>query len=73
MPKKPAYPTIYPKQTRASSIGAFTFLVAKGAVRIAQSEESQRPVEPVIEQKSVHDETSVYVNQNVMQLSLEFD
>lgn len=72
MPRKPLHPTIYPPQTRASSIQAFASIVARSAVRIAQSEENQSPVEPDIKQNTVHTEASVKVNQNVVQLMMRF-
>ncbi len=59
MPRKPLHPTIYPPQTRESSIQAFASIIARSAVRIAQSEENPKPVEPDIEQQTVHPETSV--------------
>jgi len=73
MPKKPLHPTIYPPQTRASSIQAFASIVAKSAVRIAQSEENQSPVEPDLKRNPVHTEASVKANQNVVQLMMRFD
>lgn len=59
MPKKPAHPTIYPQQTRSSAIGALACLIARGAVRMAQSEDVQSIIEPDFEHKPVHLETSV--------------
>jgi hypothetical protein len=73
MPKKPEHPTIYPQQTRSSAIGALASIIARAAVRSAQSEQNQRVDKPVLEQKIVHMETSVCANQNVIQLSLELD
>jgi hypothetical protein len=73
MPKKPLHPTIYPSQTRASSIQAFASIIAKSAVRIAQSEENQTPFEPDIEQNTVNVETSVKDRQSAVQLMMRFD
>lgn len=73
MPKKPEHPTIYPQQTRSSAIGALASIIARSAVRVAQSEENHRAVAPILEQNNVQMETSVYPKQNVIQLSLELD
>lgn len=73
MPRKPLYPTIYPPQTRESSIQAFASIIARSAVRIAQSEENPKPVEPDIDQNTVNNEISVKHIQTVVQLSMEFD
>lgn len=73
MPRKPLHPTIYPPQTRESSIQAFASIIARSAVRIAQSEENPKPVEPNIEQHTVHPETSIKALQNVVQLMMRFD
>lgn len=73
MPRKPLHPTIYPPQTRESSIQAFASIIARSAVRIAQSEENPKPVEPDIEQHPVHSETSVKAIKNVVQLMMRFD
>lgn len=72
MPRKPLHPTIYPPQTRASSIQAFASIVARSAVRIAQLEENQSPVESDIKQNTVHTEASVKDNKNVVQLMMRF-
>ena len=76
MPKKPEYPTIYPKQTRSSAIGTLANIIATGAVRMAKSEEIQTSVEPEIEQDSVNKQTSVCYNEIEMRLiprQLEMD
>ena len=73
MPQKPLHPTIYPPQTRASSIQAFASIIAKSAVRIAQFEENQTPFEPDLEQNTVHKETSVKPTKYVVQLMMRFD
>ena len=73
MPRKPLHPTIYPPQTRESSIQAFASIIARSAVRIAQSEEIPKPVEPDIKQNKVHAETSVKYNKSVVQLMMRFD
>lgn len=73
MPRKPLHPTIYPPQTRDSSIQAFASIIARSAVRIAQSEENPKPVEPDIKQNTVHAETSVKAIKNVVQLIVRFD
>lgn len=68
MPRKPLHPTIYPLQTRASSIQAFAAIVSRSAVRIAQSEERQIPFEPEIKQDSVLIEASVKDPETVLRL-----
>jgi hypothetical protein len=73
MPKKPLHPTIYPPQTMASSIQAFASIVAKSAVRIAQSEENHSPVEPDLKRIPVRTEASVKDSQSVVQLMMRFD
>jgi hypothetical protein len=73
MPRKPLHPTIYPPQTRASSIQAFASIVARSAVRIAQLEENQSPVEPDIKQNTVYNEASVKEAKNAVQLMMRFD
>lgn len=73
MPRKPLHPTIYPSQTKANSIEAFASLIARSAIHVAQFQETQKPIEPDIEQNTVACKTSVYANQNVIQLSLELD
>ncbi len=59
MPRKPLHPTIYPPPTKDDSIQAFASIIARSAVRIAQSEENQKPAEPGIKQYNVDMETSV--------------
>lgn len=73
MPRKPLHPTIYPPQTRESSIQAFASIIARSAVRIAQSEENPNPVEPDLKQNAVHMETSVKDITSVVQLMMRFD
>jgi hypothetical protein len=73
MPRKPLHPTIYPPQTRASSIQAFASIVARSAVRIAQLEENQSPVEPDVKQNTVHNEASVNARKHVVQLMMRFN
>lgn len=73
MPRKPLHPTIYPPQTRESSIQAFASIIARSAVRIAQSEEIQKLVEPDLKHNTVHTETSVKAIKNVVQLLMRFD
>jgi hypothetical protein len=73
MPQKPLHPTIYPPQTRANSIQAFASIIAKSAVRIAQSEENHSPVEPDMKRNTVHTEASVKDRQSVVQLMMRFD
>lgn len=76
MPKKPEHPTIYPKQTRSSAIGAFASIIAAGTVRMANSEEIQTVVEPDLEQNPVNKQTSVCYNKIEMRsttLQLEMD
>lgn len=73
MPRKPLHPTIYPPPTRESSIQAFASMIARSAVRIAQSEEIQKPVEPEVKQDTVHTETSVKDKESVVQLMMRFD
>lgn len=73
MPRKPLHPTIYPPQTRESSIQAFASIIARSAVRIALSEEIQKLVEPDLKHNNVHIETSIKALQNVVQLMMRFD
>lgn len=73
MPRKPLHPTIYPPQTRDSSIQAFASIIARSAVRIAQSEENPNPVEPDLKHNPANQQTSVKGIKNVVQLLMRFD
>jgi hypothetical protein len=64
MSRKPLHPTIYPPQTRASSIQAFASIIAKSAVRIAQSEENHGAIESDLKRKTVNQQTSVCYTEN---------
>lgn len=73
MPRKPLHPTIYPPQTRENSIQAFASIIARSAVRIAQSEENPDPVESDLKRNTANQETSVKAIKNVVQLMMRFD
>ncbi len=73
MPKKPLYPTVYPKMSRSDALSAMSAIFASGAVRAATHGEFQAVLEPEIEHDYVHQETSVKGNQSVVQLMLRFD
>lgn len=73
MPRKPLHPTIYPPQTREISIQAFASIIARSAVRIAQSEENPDPVESDLKRNTANQETSVKAIKNVVQLIMRFD
>lgn len=59
MPKKPLYPTVYPKMSRVDALSAMAAIFASGAVRAVIQDEFQDVLEPEIEQIHVHHETSV--------------
>ncbi|MEQ1933070.1 MAG: hypothetical protein ABL962_04215 [Fimbriimonadaceae bacterium] len=71
MPQKPENQMIIPAATTAEKLASFAAIIALGAVRAANSVNSQKSVEPDVNDKHVVSETSDNANKNDVYLRTE--